>query len=73
MSEVVVQLRENGPIVISGPITLIDHLGNSFVLPTEKKNVALCRCSQSLRRPFCDGTHKTVGFCAVETAQPSTE
>lgn len=68
MSEVVVHLRENGPILIKGPITLVDHLGNIFDLPSEKANVALCRCGHSANRPFCDGSHKSHGFCALETA-----
>ena len=66
MSDVVVHTRENGPILISGPITLKDHLGNTFDL-TGKANVALCRCGHSTHRPFCDGSHKAQGFCAVET------
>ncbi len=69
MSEVVVLTRENGPILITGPIKLTDHLGNSFDL-TGKTSVALCRCSHSQRRPFCDGSHKTSGFCAAETVPP---
>ncbi len=68
MSEVIVKLRENGPIVIKGPITLIDYQGNEFDLTNDKGNVALCRCGQSANRPFCDGSHKTNGFCALETA-----
>jgi len=71
MSEVIVQLRENGPILIKGPITLVDHLGNVFDLTSAKANVALCRCSHSGRRPFCDGSHKAHGFCATETAAPA--
>jgi CDGSH-type Zn-finger protein len=66
MSEVTVKTRENGPILITGPITLIDHLGNKFDL-SGKENVALCRCGQSSKRPFCDGTHRTCGFVANET------
>lgn len=69
MSEVIVHTRENGPILISGPIILKDHLGNVFDI-TGKANVALCRCGDSKRRPFCDGTHKGNGFCAAETVPP---
>lgn len=73
MSGVTIRLRPNGPLVIEGPITLIDHLGQPFTLPTEKPLLALCRCGQSGKRPFCDGTHKTCGFVAEETApQPPT-
>jgi CDGSH-type Zn-finger protein len=71
MSEVRVRLRPNGPIVIEGPFKLVDHEGNEFTLPTDKPVVALCRCGQSGKRPFCDGTHKTCGFVAVELAQGS--
>jgi CDGSH-type Zn-finger protein len=70
MSDVVVKVREHGPILISGPITLSDHLGNVYDL-TGKANVALCRCGQSQKKPFCDGTHKTCGFQAGETAPPA--
>jgi CDGSH-type Zn-finger protein len=67
MPEVTIKTRENGPILITGPVTLVDHLGNPFDL-TGKENVALCRCTHSARKPFCDGSHKTCGFVAGETA-----
>jgi CDGSH-type Zn-finger protein len=64
----IVRLRENGPLVIQLPIKVLDHLGNEFVVPTGKPVVALCRCGHSANRPFCDGSHKRVGFQAAETA-----
>jgi CDGSH-type Zn-finger protein len=63
-----IRLRENGPIVIEGPIRIVDHRGNEFPLPTGKKGVALCRCGQSKTKPFCDGSHKECGFSAAELA-----
>jgi CDGSH-type Zn-finger protein len=73
VSGVTIRLRPNGPLVIDGPITLVDHLGRAFTLPTEKPLLALCRCGQSGKKPFCDGTHKTCVFVAEETApEPPT-
>ena len=66
MSEVTIKTRENGPFLVTGPVTLIDHLGNKFDL-SGKENIALCRCGASSRRPFCDGTHKSNGFASCET------
>jgi CDGSH-type Zn-finger protein len=65
---VVIRCRENGPLVIQGPFRLIDHLGNSFELPTDKPFVALCRCGASGNKPFCDGSHRQCGFQAAQTA-----
>lgn len=70
MSDVTIKIRENGPLLVTGPITLCDHLGNKYDL-AGKENVALCRCGASQKKPFCDGTHKTSGFQGAETAPPS--
>ena len=67
MDEVVIQVRENGPNKITGPITIVDAAGREFVLP-EGSAVALCRCGQSANKPFCDASHKRVGFVADDTA-----
>lgn len=69
MSEpLVIRCRENGPYVIKGPVQVIDHHGNAFILPAGKDNVALCRCGHSATRPFCDGSHRQTGFQAAEVA-----
>ena len=71
MADVVIRTRKNGPLVIDGSFTLVDQDGNPFPLPTDKPLVALCRCGQSGKKPFCDGTHKTCGFAAEELAPRS--
>ena len=70
MAGVTIRLRPNGPLVIDGPVTLIDHLGQAFTPPSDKPLLALCRCGHSAKKPFCDGAHKTCGFVAEETAPP---
>jgi len=50
----------NGPAKIKctkAEITLPD---GSIV--TKEKPFSLCRCGQSDKKPFCDGTHNTCGF-----------
>ena len=59
----------NGPYLVRGPFTLVDQDGND--IEVGRRVVALCRCGRSQSRPFCDGTHKLVGFEA-ESA-PSSE
>ncbi|MFM7148921.1 MAG: CDGSH iron-sulfur domain-containing protein, partial [Gemmataceae bacterium] len=49
-------------LVVKGPFTLIEWLGNAYTLPTDKPLVALCRCGQSRNKPFCDGSHKDSPF-----------
>lgn len=67
MSDVKVNVRDNGPLLVSGPITVEDAEGNSFDLGG-KETIALCRCGASEKRPFCDGTHNRCGFESAERA-----
>ena len=66
MSEIRIKVRESGPYLVTGPITLTDCDGMQYTLSGE--NVALCRCGGSSTKPFCDGSHRTNGFCATERA-----
>jgi CDGSH-type Zn-finger protein len=59
----------NGPYLVRGPFAMVDQEGNKIEI--KRPVVALCRCGRSRIRPFCDGTHKTIGFRA-ESGVPAT-
>jgi CDGSH-type Zn-finger protein len=56
----------DGPYLVRGPFTLVDQDGNE--IEVKRRVVALCRCGRSQIRPFCDGTHKLIGFQAASGA-----
>jgi len=51
--------RRDGPIWVRGAVRIVDHEGTVI---REDTRVALCRCGQSANKPFCDNTHKKIGF-----------
>lgn len=61
VADVKVSLRDNGPLIIRGPVELLDASGERFEV-AEGEALFLCRCGESGRKPFCDGTHKRRGF-----------
>jgi CDGSH-type Zn-finger protein len=61
MAEVEIKVRDNGPYKVTGPIRLIDADGTEYEL-TDDRPIVLCRCGRSRDKPFCDATHKEVGF-----------
>jgi CDGSH-type Zn-finger protein len=70
---VVIKARENGPYKVTGPVRVIDVDGNEYDLSEKGEAVALCRCGGSSTKPFCDGTHKRIGFHAPERAVAESE
>ena len=52
----------NGPYLLRGDFDLVDQEGRP--IGAGRRVVALCRCGRSQIRPFCDGTHKQIGFQA---------
>jgi CDGSH-type Zn-finger protein/uncharacterized Fe-S cluster protein YjdI len=59
----VVRVRENGPLAVHADLA-IEGEAQGF-------RATLCRCGASKRKPFCDGSHGAVGFCA--TGEPPTQ
>ena len=68
MADVTIRIRDNGPLLVEGSVTLLDADGNAYPLDPSKPALALCRCGASKNRPFCDGSHKSCGFSAAERA-----
>jgi CDGSH-type Zn-finger protein/uncharacterized Fe-S cluster protein YjdI len=50
---------KNGPLVVEGNLEIVSGTGRTVHRVTK---TALCRCGQSSKKPFCDGTHSKVGF-----------
>ena len=62
MSQARVTPYPDGPYLIRGDFEITDHDGRT--IETRRGTIALCRCGSSQTKPFCDGTHKAIGFRA---------
>lgn len=51
----------HGPLRVTGPLELLSGTGRAIARTLK---CALCRCGQSATKPFCDGTHRSIGFVA---------
>jgi CDGSH-type Zn-finger protein/uncharacterized Fe-S cluster protein YjdI len=56
-------IREDGPYAIQANLRIDGH-GQMY-------RATLCRCGESKNKPFCDNTHREVGFEA--TGEPATQ
>lgn len=57
----IIRLRKNGPVVVDdADVQVVDWNGVPYAI--ERRPIALCRCGASSRKPFCDGSHRRVGF-----------
>lgn len=53
--------QPNGPLFVRGQVRVVDA---DESLIREDTRLALCRCGASRNKPFCDGSHRRVGFRA---------
>ncbi|MFI7644506.1 CDGSH iron-sulfur domain-containing protein [Micromonospora sp. NPDC049460] len=53
---------QDGPLLVRGDFVLLTPDGET--IDARRGTVALCRCGKSALKPFCDGTHKAIGFRA---------
>ena len=61
MADVKIQVLTNGPLLVKGPMQLVD-MQDKPIQGKPGDAVALCRCGHSANKPFCDGAHKQAGF-----------
>lgn len=54
-----VEVRPNGPLYLRGRMSLRTPGGAAR---TERYRVALCRCGASENKPYCDNSHRLIGF-----------
>ncbi|MCW3996601.1 MAG: CDGSH iron-sulfur domain-containing protein [Candidatus Bathyarchaeota archaeon] len=75
-----IRVFKDGPYLVSGGIPLFEAIircdGHGIPsewvfgerIPTSNQYI-LCRCGQSSKKPFCDGTHVTTKFNGTETSR----
>jgi CDGSH-type Zn-finger protein len=78
-------IRKNGPYIIEGNVPLVQktqvvsEYGEPLTwkkikeIETETEEYHLCRCGLSGEKPFCDGSHRRLGFDGTEQAQTSRD
>jgi uncharacterized Fe-S cluster protein YjdI len=56
---VTVEVRPNGPLFVRGKVKITRPNGDVIA---DEYRVALCRCGASQNKPFCDNSHRLIGF-----------
>jgi CDGSH-type Zn-finger protein len=72
MDEATITPYRDGPLLVRGPVRLLDQDGNE-IDPGREGTIALCRCGKSRMRPFCDGSHQVVRFRAPSAPEAGRE
>ena len=57
--ERIVEVMPNGPLMVYGNITVKNQEGTEV---KDNKVTAFCRCGASSNKPYCDGSHRKIGF-----------
>jgi CDGSH-type Zn-finger protein/uncharacterized Fe-S cluster protein YjdI len=54
-----IRVTSDGPYEVVGPVEIVDDDGSPLA---SVRKTWLCRCGHSGNKPFCDGSHRRVGF-----------
>lgn len=63
-----IRASTDGPYLVEGVFRLQDGDGRDIVC---RGRAALCRCGGTANQPFCDGTHRRIGFRS--SPEPGTQ
>jgi uncharacterized Fe-S cluster protein YjdI/CDGSH-type Zn-finger protein len=58
------QASTDGPLLVQGTFRLLDRDGSEIECAGR---AALCRCGATANQPFCDGSHRRIGFRSRST------
>ncbi|MCB0181854.1 MAG: CDGSH iron-sulfur domain-containing protein [Anaerolineae bacterium] len=61
-SKLKITVAKNGPLLLEGQVEIFNADGTSSCTGSKGD---LCRCGGSSNKPFCDNTHKRIGFEAA--------
>ena len=61
-----IRLAHDGPLLVQGVSRLVNWLGEPV---TSRPLIALCRCGNSVMKPYCDGTHSRTGFSGAKDSK----
>lgn len=54
-----IEVLKDGPLKVTGIAQCRNSRGEPIGV---QETIYLCRCGGSQKKPFCDGTHKKIGF-----------
>jgi len=63
-----IDVLDDGPLIVDNLETLTNSKGENVEI---EEKTALCRCGHSGNKPFCDGSHKNVGFSGNRVSNAS--
>jgi uncharacterized Fe-S cluster protein YjdI len=58
-NQLIIECTPNGPLLVQGDVVVKKSDGSEEI---RTGTIALCRCGSSSNKPYCDGSHKKVGF-----------
>jgi uncharacterized Fe-S cluster protein YjdI/CDGSH-type Zn-finger protein len=64
--ETTVTEEPDGPLFVRGKVRVV---AEDREVIREDTRVAFCRCGSSHNKPFCDGTHRVIGFRTTPTGE----